>query len=117
MSKDNIKSTAITCKGYDYQTLFGISILADWLNFPDKYQKVLFEATDDTDDTPQALDDVICVRKDNKYDYYQVEYSPFPEKEQTIFFQESGGYSMLAFWLSVPLSFGIKQNRDISSIY
>ena len=81
MSKDNIKSTAITYKGYDYQTLFGISILADWLNFPDKYQKVLFEATDDTDDTPQALDDVICVTKDNKYDYYQVEYSPFPEKE------------------------------------
>lgn len=43
-SKDNIKSTAITYKGYDYQTLFGVSVLADWLNFPDKYQKVLFEA-------------------------------------------------------------------------
>lgn len=85
MSKDNIKSTAITYKGYDYQTLFGISILADWLNFPDKYQKVLFEATDDTDDTPQALDDVICVRKDNKYDYYQVKYSPSPEKEENEF--------------------------------
>ncbi len=25
MSKDNIKSTAITYKGYDYQTLFGVS--------------------------------------------------------------------------------------------
>ena len=85
MLKDNIKSTAITYKGYDYQTLFGISILADWLNFPDKYQKVLFEATDDTDDTPQALDDVICVRKDNKYDYYQVKYSPSPEKEENEF--------------------------------
>ncbi|MBF7691502.1 dsDNA nuclease domain-containing protein [Acinetobacter pollinis] len=85
MYKDNIKSTAITYKGYDYQTLFGISILADWLNFPDKYQKVLFEATDDTDYTPQALDDVICVRKDNKYDYYQVKYSPSPEKEENEF--------------------------------
>ena len=31
MFKDNIKSAAITYKGYDYQTLFGISILADWL--------------------------------------------------------------------------------------
>lgn len=85
MFKDNIKSTAITYKGYDYQTLFGISILADWLNFPDKYQKVLFEATDNTDDTPQALDDVVCVRKDNKYDYYQVKYSPSPEKEENEF--------------------------------
>lgn len=39
MLKDNIKATANTYKGYDYQTLFGVSILADWLNFPDKYQK------------------------------------------------------------------------------
>ncbi|WP_335991541.1 dsDNA nuclease domain-containing protein, partial [Acinetobacter bereziniae] len=85
MLKDNIKPTAIPYKGYDYQTLFGVSILADWLNFPDKYQKVLFEATDDTADTPQALDDVICVGKDNKYDYYQVKYSPSPEKTENEF--------------------------------
>lgn len=54
MLKDNIKTTAITYKGYDYQTLFGISILADWLNFPDKYQKILFEATDDKEVVPHV---------------------------------------------------------------
>lgn len=85
MRQDNIKSTAITYKGYDYQTLFGISILAEWLLFPDKYQKILFEATDDTDETPQSLDDVVCIRKDNKYDYYQVKYSPSPEKIENEF--------------------------------
>lgn len=81
MIKDNVKVTAITYKGYDYQTLFGISILADWLNYPDKYQKVLFEATDET---PQSLDDVVCIRKDNKYDYYQVKYTPSPEKAELV---------------------------------
>ncbi|MDR0067870.1 dsDNA nuclease domain-containing protein, partial [Acinetobacter sp. 11520] len=85
MLQDNIKSTAITYKGYDYQTLFGISILADWLHFPDKYQKILFEATDDTNETPQSLDDVVCIRKNNKYDYYQVKYSPSPEKVENEF--------------------------------
>ncbi|WP_019459208.1 dsDNA nuclease domain-containing protein [Acinetobacter sp. GG2] len=85
MRQDNIKSTAITYKGYDYQTLFGISILAEWLLFPNKYQKILFEATDDTDETPQSLDDVVCITKDNKYDYYQVKYSPSPEKIENEF--------------------------------
>lgn len=62
MRQDNIKSTAITYKGYDYQTLFGISILAEWLLFPDKYQKILFEATDDSDETPQSLDGLCCTK-------------------------------------------------------
>ena len=85
MINDNIKKNATTYKGYEYQTLFGISILADWLSFPNKYQKVLFEATDDTDQTPQSLDDVICIRNDNTYDYYQVKYSPSPEKSDNEF--------------------------------
>lgn len=85
MISDNVKNAAIIYKGYDYQTLFGVNILADWLNFPDKYQKVLFEATDDTDLTPQALDDVVCITRDNKYDYYQVKYTPSPEKIENEF--------------------------------
>ena len=71
MLKDNIKPTAITYKGYDYQTLFGVSILADWLNFPDKYQKVfeIFIGKDFGDFKP-SFEQIDLLRLGDKIEIY-----------------------------------------------
>lgn len=35
-----IKNSAIIYAGYDYQTLQGVRLLADWLNIPTKYNEL-----------------------------------------------------------------------------
>ena len=50
-------------------------LLAEWLTSPTRYKAVRFEC-DDSDIAPQALDDVVAVRADGKYDYTQVKYTP-----------------------------------------
>jgi len=72
---EGIKRSAIIYAGYRYQTLQGVMLLAEWLTSPTRYKAVRFEC-DDSDIAPQALDDVVAVRADGKYDYTQVKYTP-----------------------------------------
>ncbi|NDV25961.1 ATP-binding protein [Desulfovibrio sp. JC010] len=80
MARDQVKTSAITYTGYDYQTLHGIKLLADWIESPSRYERVLFEADKETD-APKGIDDITCIREGGKQDYYQVKFTPNPDKE------------------------------------
>ncbi|MBK0490589.1 NACHT domain-containing protein [Klebsiella aerogenes] len=76
-----IKNSAIIYAGYDYQTLQGVRLLADWLNTPTKYNRIAFEADAKQVDAPQGIDDIVCERKDGKTDFWQVKFTPDTDKE------------------------------------
>lgn len=78
-----IKNSAITYTGYEYQTLQGVLILASWLNNPTGYKRICFEA--DQDDIAQGIDDIVIERQDNKIDYIQVKFTPSSYKEENSF--------------------------------
>jgi hypothetical protein len=66
-----IKRTAIPYAGYEYQTLFGVRKLLEWSKNPGIYTQVAFEADTSNEDIPTAVDDIVCKRFDNTYEYYQ----------------------------------------------
>ncbi|HAT7563581.1 TPA: NACHT domain-containing protein [Citrobacter koseri] len=76
-----IKNSAIIYAGYDYQTLQGVRLLADWLNTPTKYNRIAFEADAKQVDAPQGIDDIVCERQDGKTDFWQVKFTPDTDKE------------------------------------
>ncbi|EKZ6363733.1 NACHT domain-containing protein [Klebsiella pneumoniae] len=76
-----IKNSAIIYAGYDYQTLQGVRLLADWLNIPTKYNRIAFEADAKKIDAPQGIDDIVCERQDGKTDFWQVKFTPDTDKE------------------------------------
>ena len=78
-----VKNSAITYTGYEYQTLFGVLKLANWLNNPTEYECICFEA--DQDDTPQGIDDIVLKRNDGKIDYIQVKFTPSEYKTENAF--------------------------------
>ena len=80
--KNQVKPSAITYTGYDYQTMYGILMLAQWLNSPDEYEKICFEADHENNETPQGIDDVVCEHNDGKRDFYQVKFTPSPNKTE-----------------------------------
>ena len=47
-----VKNSAIIYTGYDYQTLQGVKLLAEWLHSPTQYARVAFEADIDSNETP-----------------------------------------------------------------
>ena len=82
-TKLRVKNSAITYTGYEYQTLFGVLKLANWLNNPTEYECICFEA--DQDDTPQGIDDIVLKRNDGKIDYIQVKFTPSEYKTENAF--------------------------------
>ena len=78
-----IKKSAITYTGYEYQTLQGVLVLSLWLNNPTAYKRICFEA--DQDDIAQGIDDIVIERQDDKIDYIQVKFTPSPYKEENSF--------------------------------
>ncbi|MEP4545758.1 MAG: NACHT domain-containing protein [Saccharospirillum sp.] len=81
----NVKNTAITYSGYDYQTLQGVYLLSQWLNSPTSYIKFAFDADSDSNATPQGIDDIVAVREDGFMDFWQVKFTPSPDKEENQF--------------------------------
>jgi len=77
-----VKNSAIFYTAYDYQTLQGVKLLAGWLNSPTKYSRVAFEADKDVNDTPLGIDDIVGERPDGIKDFWQVKFTPTPEKEE-----------------------------------
>ncbi len=77
-----VKNSAIIYTGYDYQTLQGVKLLAEWLCSPAKYTRVAFEADTDSNETPEGIDDIVCERPDGIKDFWQVKFSPTPEKKE-----------------------------------
>jgi hypothetical protein len=77
-----VKNSAIIYTGYDYQTLQGVKLLAGWLDSPTQYVKMAFEADIDSNETPKGIDDIVCERPDGVKDFWQVKFTPSPEKEE-----------------------------------
>ena len=77
-----VKNSAITYTGYDYQTLHGVRLLAEWLKTPSKYIRATFEADQSGDETPSGIDDVVFQKPDGVYDYWQVKFTPTPDKPE-----------------------------------
>ncbi|MBE4271102.1 ATP-binding protein [Vibrio parahaemolyticus] len=75
-----VKKSAIIYTGYDYQTLQGVKLLAEWLHSPSQYVRVAFEADTDGNETPEGIDDVVCERPNGVQDFWQVKFTPSPEK-------------------------------------
>lgn len=77
-----VKTSAIIYTGYDYQTLQGVNLLAEWLHSPAQYARVAFEADTDSNETPEGIDDIVCERPNGIRDFWQVKFTPSPEKDE-----------------------------------
>ncbi|AGP82750.1 hypothetical protein I533_13950 [Alteromonas mediterranea MED64] len=77
-----VKNSAITYTAYDYQTLQGVKLLADWLNSPARYSRMAFEADENAHDTPAGIDDIVGERPDGIKDFWQVKFTPSPNKDE-----------------------------------
>lgn len=75
-----VKSTAITYSGYEYQTLHGVGLLVEWLNSPNRYIRAAFDADKESNQTPEGIDDIVFERPDGVKDYWQVKFTPSPDK-------------------------------------
>lgn len=82
MRSMKVKNTAITYTAYDYQTLQGVKLIAEWLRSPTKYSRVAFEADEDANDTPAGIDDIVGERPDGIRDFWQVKFTPSPHKDE-----------------------------------
>ncbi len=80
MAQESVKRSAIIYAGYQYQTLQGIRLLVEWLSSPTRYLKIQFECNDEVG--PKGIDDIVVLRSDNRYDFYQIKYTPSPSKEE-----------------------------------
>ncbi|HEJ2755845.1 TPA: ATP-binding protein [Pseudomonas aeruginosa] len=77
-----VKNSAIIYTGYDYQTLQGVKLLAEWLHSPTQYVRVAFEADADSNESPAGIDDIVCERPDGIKDFWQVKFTPSPDKDE-----------------------------------
>lgn len=77
-----VKNSAIIYTGYDYQTLQGVKLLAEWLRSPTQYARVAFEADTDSNEAPEGIDDIVCERPSGIKDFWQVKFTPSPEKDE-----------------------------------
>jgi hypothetical protein len=68
----SFKSTVIPAAGYDYQTMAGFRVLADWLEDPGRYEWVVFEAAELG---AKGLDDIISKRADGRLELTQVKFT------------------------------------------
>ena len=76
---ENIKRHATTAAGYIYQNRQGLKVLCDWLDAPTRYNQVKFECDEEVD-APEALDDIVIVRRDGLTDLQQVKFTPNADK-------------------------------------
>jgi hypothetical protein len=74
--------------GDDYQDLWGAQLLVEFLEHPDRYQWVRFEASEFG-----TLDDIVALRTDGKYVVRQIKFTVDPENE---------GYEVTWDWLLNP---------------
>lgn len=77
------QKSAIIYTGYDYQTLQGVKLLAEWLHSPSQYVRVAFEADTDGNETPEGIDDVVCERPNGVQDFWQVKFTPSLRRAKT----------------------------------
>jgi len=70
-----VKKAAIPFSGYLYQNFVGLNVLCDWLDDPTLYEWVKFEAYEDAEIAPPALDDVVAKRRDGSYFLRQVKFT------------------------------------------
>lgn len=77
-----VKHSAITYTGYDYQTLHGVRLLAEWLHSPSQFIRAAFEADEESNEVPNGIDDIVFERADGVVDFWQVKFTPSPDKDE-----------------------------------
>ena len=121
MSVSTIKRSAIPASGYFYQTLAGIQVLCDWLDDPNLFEWVKFEA--DEMKSAQGLDDVILQRRDGRLELKQVKFTVNPFDEANALSLEwltnrtgKKGKSLLEKWSFATFSQDLSKIADVRLI-
>jgi hypothetical protein len=98
----HIKNSAIPLSGYIYQNYIGLEILCNWLDDPDRYKWVQFEA--DNDEIPKGLDDVVSMGSDGSLSLLQVKFTVDSQSEENqlsfdwLLARKGKGRSLLQKW-------------------
>jgi hypothetical protein len=92
MAQEKVKASALPSAGYQYQTLQGVKLLCEWLAAPGRYKKFHFECDHD-EIAPRGLDDIVGLRADDRFDYWQVKFTgdPTAHKLSWEWLTEKGG--------------------------
>ncbi|MDH4982167.1 hypothetical protein [Hyphomicrobium sp. D-2] len=105
LSKHEIKTSAITRAGFEYQDLIGIQLLIAFYRDPKLYVWIKLEA-DDVE--VRALDDILASRPDGTLDVTQVKFTVDPERYfldwDWLLEKKPKGTSMLAKWANSVLT-------------
>ncbi len=67
-----------TKAGDQYQDLFGIEIIKDWLIDPDKFEYLVFDASEVDGSSLTGLDDIVAKRSDGKFELQQIKFTVDP---------------------------------------
>lgn len=116
-----IKRSAIPASGYSYQTLAGIQVLCDWLDDPNLFEWVKFEADDLK--SAQGLDDIVLQRRDGRLELKQVKFTvdPFDDANALSLAwltNRNGkkGKSLLEKWSAATFSLDLNRVADLRLI-
>ena len=116
-----IKRSAIPASGYSYQTLAGIQVLCDWLDDPNLFEWVKFEADDLK--SAQGLDDIVLQRRDGRLELKQVKFTVDPFDDANALSLEwltnrngKKGKSLLEKWSAATFSQDLNRVADLRLI-
>ena len=70
-----------TRAGDQYQDLFGIEFIKEWLINPDKYEYLEFEAGNTNGTALVGLDDIVAKRSDGKFELLQIKFTVDPSND------------------------------------
>ena len=74
-----INPTSTLRSGFDYQTVWAIKIIADWLKNPELFNWIQFETVpNEINSSKFYLDDVIACDLEGNYQFYQLKYKQHP---------------------------------------
>ncbi len=111
-----VKSATIIFGGYLYQNLIGLEVLCNWLEDPEQYEWVKFEA--DEDEIPKGLDDIVALRSDGSYVLLQVKFTVAPDDTRYrlswdwLLRHKPRGLSLLQKWSDALFSIGVNNASD-----
>ena len=116
----NIKNTAITASGYHYQTFVGIRLLCTWLDTPNLYDWVQFEADDQVQ--AKGLDDIVAQRPDGLLELLQVKFTVDPYEAANalswtwLFHRKGKGKSLLEKWSGAAFTVGLDKLGKVALV-
>lgn len=117
-----LKKPAIPLAGYLYQNLVGIELLYNWLEYPNLYKWVKFEADPDQFIDASGIDDVIALIPTGKYLLQQVKFTVAPSDASYalswswLISRKGNGRSLIQKWNDAIQRIGITNISETSLI-